>query len=330
VYKLPANIVMDRKIVTLEEFPEVLKAQKVVTGYKSTAEAKPEHLWYRLPRAEIDRAVKEFAQYVCKLLQGAPQGDKELQHLINTANELAYVARSPAIKVALLGAQGAGKSLMINAIFDSDGLSITGADGSACTSSITRYIAYPQSHARENNRFCAEIKFLNAKERDNLLREHAKSYYEWHQEDDDDDEIEEEGSIVRKKARRQDDMDHRPKDTAEDVFITLFGSRDDFRQNWSTSAYKTGEFLTLCRLKSEEVLEKQDLDSRGVALKFGDNQTDLLKQLRPFLTKVKDTTCLWPLVDSISIRFWHDILQAGLEIIDLPGKPYPCFQVHFY
>jgi hypothetical protein len=319
---------MGTGITTLEEFPEILNSQKALTRYNSIAEAKPKHEWYRLPKAEIDRAVKGFAQYVCELLQGAPQADKELQHLINTANELAYVARSPAIKVALLGAQGAGKSLMINAIFDSDGLSLTGADGSACTSSITRYVAYPQSHAGENNRFCAEIKFLSPKERDTLLREHARNYYQWHHEDDDD-EPEEDGSIVRTKARRHGElMDDRLKDTAEDVFITLFGSRDDFMQNWSTSAYKSGEFLTLCQMKSEEVLEEQGLDGRGIAIKIANNQVDLLKHLRPFLTKVKGVTCLWPLVDSISIRLCHEIVQAGLEIIDLPGRSAYAFKKH--
>jgi hypothetical protein len=181
---------MGTTIASLEEFPGVLNAQKSLSRYDSSTEAKPQHPWYKLPKGEIDRILKKVGQCVAKLLKGAPEGDKELQHLLRTSNELAYVRRSPAIKVALLGAQGAGKSLMINALFDCDGLSLTGADGSACTSSITRYVAYPESRAGENKRLYAEIKFLNAEKRDTLLKEHARAYYHWHHGDDDDDDDE--------------------------------------------------------------------------------------------------------------------------------------------
>jgi hypothetical protein len=311
---------MDVGVARLEEFLGTLNAQKPLTRYISTAEPKPDHAWYKLPKAEIDRMLKDLTQYVNSLLKGPPQEDKELQHLLRTCSELAHVSRSPPIKVALLGAQGAGKSLMINAIFDCEGLSLTGANGSACTSSITRYVAYPESESGDNNTLCAEIKFLSAEKRELLLKDHARSYYQWHHADDDedDDDDDDDEDIAHAKACRQDD--ERLKDTAEDIFITLFGSQDEFNESWSTSAYKNGEFLRICMLKSEEALKKENIDSQGIARKIGDNRTDLLKQLRPFLTKVKGTACLWPLVDIISIRLRHEVVQAGLELIDLPGK----------
>jgi hypothetical protein len=310
---------MSSGIVSFDDFPAFLSAQKSLVRYNSVLEAKPDHDWYSLKKTEIDSQLKDLAQHIGDLLKGAPQGDKELQHLLRTSSELSHVSLSPAIKVALLGAQGAGKSLMINAIFDCDGLSLTGADGAACTSSITRYVAFPETQFGDNTKFYAEVKFLSAEQRGTLLQEHARSYYHYQNSDDDSDD--EESS--RPKARRQEEMDERLKDTAEDVFVTLFGSQEAFTDNWSASAYKSGEFVRLCQLKGEEALKKENVDSYGVAMKIGDNQKDLLQQLRPFLTKVKGVACLWPLVDSISIRLCHDVLQANIELIDLPGQ-YSC------
>ncbi|KAH5398437.1 hypothetical protein HBI67_215240 [Parastagonospora nodorum] len=307
---------MDSAIIPFEEFSTYLNTQKGLTRYNSKDEKRPDHPWFSLPKAEIDRLLKEFAQLIGDLLRGSPHNDKELQHLDRTANQLAHVARSPAVKVALLGAQGAGKSLMINALFDCDGLSLTGADGAACTSSITRYAAYPETQPGEYTKFFAEIKFLSAEKREALLQEHARSYYHYqHAEEDSDDE-----DVPRSKVSRTDgELERRLKDTAEDVFTTLFGSQDSFEDNWGPDLYRSGEFVRLCQLKCEEALRNEDVNSQGIALKIADDQHGLLKQLRPFITKVEGVACLWPLVDSICIRFSHDLLQANVEIVDLPG-----------
>jgi hypothetical protein len=313
---------MNTSIISFDDFPTYLNTQKGLTRYNAKDEKKPDHPWFGLHKSEIDCLLKEFAQLVSNLLRGSPQDDRELQHVLRTVTDLAHVSRSPALKVALIGAQGSGKSLMINALFDCNGLSLTGADGAACTSSITRYAAYPESQNGENTKFFAEIQFLSAEKREALLQEHARSYYHYqHADEDSDDE-----DMPKSKAPRHDEQERRLKDTAEDVFITLFGSQESFGDNWSASSYKSGEFVRLCQLKSEEALRKENVDSQGIAMKIADDQQELLKQLRPFITKVKNVTCLWPLVDSICIRFCHDLLQAGLEILDLPGKPSVAFQ----
>lgn len=216
-------------ILSLEEFPAYLNTQKGLSRYNSRLERRPGHPWYQLDKTRIDGLLKNFAQEVIDHLKDSPADDKELQHLIRTANTLANVLRSPAIKIALVGAQGAGKSLSTNAIFDCDGLSLTGADGSACTSSITRYVDYPQ-RSGVSPQFFAEIKFLDAKKREALLEEHARSYYQYHHADEDSDE-EDVAPVKKKKQENTDAMDVRLKDTAEDVFITLFGSREAFQES---------------------------------------------------------------------------------------------------
>jgi hypothetical protein len=306
--------IMASDIVTLEQFPAYLSTQKSLSRYDPALEKRPNHIWYKIDKVKIDQSLKAFSQMISEMLAGSPEGDKELQHLLRTAPGLANVQRSPSIKVALIGAQGAGKSLSLNALFDCDGLSLTGADGAACTSSITRYV-----HYNGESRFSAEIKFLSADKREALLNEHARSYYHYqHADDDSDDE-----DTPRSKVTRHDELERRLKDTAEDIFLTLFGSREVFQESWSPMAYKNKEFVRVCQMKCEETLRREGGNS-GTAFKFADDQKDLIKQLRPFLTKVKGVTCLWPLVDHITIKFNNEVLQAGVEIIDLPGTCQLC------
>ncbi|KZM22265.1 hypothetical protein ST47_g6610 [Ascochyta rabiei] len=300
---------MASNIVTLEQFPAFLSTLKSLSRYNPEVERKPNHVWYRLDKVRIDNLLRAFSLIIIQMLHGSPDKDQELQHLLRTASGLANVLRSPVITVALIGAQGAGKSLSLNALFDCDGLSLTGADGAACTSSITRYAYYSGKY-----KFAAEIKFLDAEKREALLKEHARSYYHYqHADEDSDDE-----DAPRSRPSRHDETERRQKDTAEDAFLTLFGSLDAFQESWSAAAYRSGEFVRICKMKCEETLHEEHGGS-GIATKFADNQKDLIKQLKPFLTEVKGVTCLWPLVDQVTIKLNNELLQSGIEIIDLPG-----------
>ncbi|KAJ8119004.1 hypothetical protein OPT61_g125 [Boeremia exigua] len=300
---------MDSDIVKVEEFPAYLSTQKSLTRYNPAFEKKPNHAWYQMDKTTIDGLLRDFSQTIVTMLNGSPDDDSELQHLFRTATVLANVSRSPPVRVALIGAQGAGKSLSINALFDCDVLSLTGADGAACTSSITRYVHYNGEY-----RFSAEIKFLTAGKREALLQEHARNLFHYQHADVDSDD--EDAPLAR--PTRRDELERRLKDTAEDIFLTLFGDRDTFQESWSASSYKSGEFVNECQLKCEEALWREGGGS-GVAIKFADDQKDLIKQLRPFITEVKGVTCLWPFVDQITIKFNNELLQSGIEIIDLPG-----------
>ena len=146
-------------ILSFDEFPAYLHLRRSLPKYDSSTEKRQDHAWWRLDKTATDTMLKAFAQLITDLLKGSPTSDKELQYLLRTATDLSHVPRSAPTSVALLGAQGAGKSLTINAIFDCDGLSLTGAEGAACTSSIIKYVQYPKSSTGEN-KFFAEITFF--------------------------------------------------------------------------------------------------------------------------------------------------------------------------
>lgn len=128
--------------IKFEEFPKYLKDHKSIPRYNASEESKSTHLFWSLEKTTITKSLKAISDQVIDVLKGIPENDRELLHVQKTAKHLSTIKRSKPVKVALLGAQGAGKSLLINALFGLDGLSLTGADGAACTSSIIKYAHY--------------------------------------------------------------------------------------------------------------------------------------------------------------------------------------------
>jgi hypothetical protein len=292
------------------EFPAYIQPLKVLPKYNAEQEEKIPHPYWGLDRDKIGRLVASISDEVKAVLKDFPEDDKELHQLHDSGVRLPKIDRSPTMKVALLGNQGAGKSLLINALFDYDGLSLTGADGGACTSSVVKYLFYPG----DEKGFRAEVKFLTASKITALIKEHAKSYYDYYHEDDQLDE-----ELEQKKCAQKEDLDLKLKNTAEEFLETLFGSKQEFLESWNAPAYENGEFLSLSLLKYEDALQQIDANENVKTFSEQD-QYSLNKKLLPFLSKVDGQLCLWPLVDNVSIRITHPLLQHGIEIIDLPGQ----------
>jgi hypothetical protein len=297
-------------VLSLAEFQEHLKKVKNTPKYDPSTEEKISHPWWDLDKFTINTHLKEISEKVASCTQGAIGLDKELQHVANTASKLEQVERSSTVKVALIGAQGAGKSLLINALFDCTGLSLTGAKGFACTSAIVKY-AYGSGE-----KFSAEIRFLKAEMREEMIDEHIRSYLDYHNDLEDSDD---EGGGCRTRSFKEDEIDRKRKKTAEDFFDTIFGSRDEFLSAWSSSPVNTGEFKSLCQLKCKEAMEEYDMTSQGFTHFSKSSPTELLEEIKPFLSDVDGKICLWPIVDCVTIRLRHPLLQEGVEIIDLPG-----------
>lgn len=290
-----------------DEFQGLVQKLKIVPKYNAASEKKTPHPWWDLDKEKINAILEEISGVTTSSTKGATGLDRELQHVTNTATMLKKVDRAPTIKVALKGAQGAGKSLLINALFDCKGLSLTGANG-ACTSVIIKY-AYCSG-----DRYTAEVQFLDAKMTEETIDEHIKSYVHYHNDLEDSDN--EDGPKVR--SLSQDQIEEKLKKTAEDFFDTIFGSRDEFLTAWSSSPVNTGEFKSLCQLKCKEAMENYDITYQGVAHFSKSSPEELLEKIKPFVSSVTNGHCLWPIVKHVTIRHDHPLLQ-GLEIIDLPG-----------
>jgi hypothetical protein len=296
-------------LLDYEDFQAQAYRFKPALKYNAGTESKIPHAWWDLDRDTIHANLKDISERVASCVKGKTGLDRELEHVVKSAAMLEQVERAPAVKVALIGAQGAGKSLLINALFDCTGLSLTGAKGFACTSAIVKYAYGP------GDKFSAEVQFLNAKKREEMVDEHIRSYMDYHNDLDDSDD--EDGPRTR--SFKQDEIDRKRKKTAEDFFDTIFGSRDEFLTAWSSSPVNTPEFKSLCQLKCKEAMLEQDMNSQGIAMFSKNTPKDLLEVIKPFLSNVNGQVCLWAIVDCVTIRLNHPLLQHGVEIIDLPG-----------
>ncbi|KAH8724226.1 hypothetical protein GQ44DRAFT_760353 [Phaeosphaeriaceae sp. PMI808] len=300
-----------KPIHSFESFQEYVKTVKISPKYDSAAEGKLGHAWWDVDKPAIHALLKDISEQVATCVRGVPGLDKELQHVANTAAKLEQVERGAVVKVALIGAQGAGKSLLINALFDCTGLSLTGAKGFACTSTIVKYAYGP------SKKFSAEVRFLNAEMRDRMINEHIRSYVDYYNDLEDSDD---EGSRRRTRSFKQDEVDRKRKQTAEDFFSTLFGSKEEFVDAWSSSPVDTEEFKSLCQIKCKDAMEGFDSTSQGVTHFIKSSPTELVEEIRPFLSNVDGKVCLWPIVDCVTVRLNSALLKEGLEIIDLPGS----------
>jgi hypothetical protein len=73
------------------------------------------------------------------------------------------------------------------------------------------------------------------------------------------------------------------------------------------------------QVKCTEAMGEYDLTSQGITHCSKPTPSELLKEIKPFLSNVEDQICLWPIVDCVTIRLNQPLLQEGVEIIDLPG-----------
>lgn len=293
-------------ILSWEEFQDQAHLGKAAPRYSTAKEPKKHHPWWELDKGGIHSNLNDIAEKIDQATKIKAKLDSDLHHVAVTASKLGQIDRSNPVKVALIGAQGAGKSLLINALFDYSGLSLTGAKGFACTSTVVKYAYAP------GEGFAAEVCFLNAKKRDAIICEHIRSLVQHYNDLDSDDE----GESCN--GGSKDQYDTQRKETADDFFGTIFGSHEEFESAWN---YKSGtaEFKSLCELKCEDATKRFDANGSGAVIFTKATPMELLQDVKPFLTQVEDQACLWPLVDCVTIRFNHSLLYQGLEIIDLPG-----------
>src|SRR6478609_8076117 len=84
--------------------------------YNPTYESLPGHKFFRLDRGAIDDEFHKISTAVLKTLDGARPQDKQLAALQLLARRLQTVVIPETLDIAVVGEQGMGKSLAINAL----------------------------------------------------------------------------------------------------------------------------------------------------------------------------------------------------------------------
>lgn len=307
-------LVPESGLVTIDEFPEYMQKYRSVPRYDSSLETKGNHPYWALPRERIDADLDRIYQKLLEPLKEIPTGDRELAHLHKTVHAVPQIKRSSEISIGLVGAQGAGKSMFLNALFDTEGISWSGADGEACTRTVVKFAHFaPNSTLEGSDSFYADIKFLDNSKIEEMIREHVKDI-KYYQEDADDSEDEEPRGT---QSYEQDELDKQRYDTAREIFKVLFGSEKDFLHHWASP---TEESKQHCKIKCREAMKKCGVsDGENSCIKSANNPHELMSKIKQFLADMKGVDCFWPLVDHVTIRFNHELLKHGAVIIDVPG-----------
>lgn len=119
----------DLGLLEEHEFLENIKNIIASPKYDSSCESKIPHACWDLNNPRINAILRRIEERMSEILQKVPDSDKELQHIKTQLHHIAHYDRKKAITIALLGAQGTGKSMLICALFEIAGLSLTGKLG---------------------------------------------------------------------------------------------------------------------------------------------------------------------------------------------------------
>ncbi|KAL4912376.1 hypothetical protein BDW62DRAFT_215060 [Aspergillus aurantiobrunneus] len=212
--------------------------------------------------------------------------------------------------VGFIGDSGAGKSSLINALLDQEGLARSSGNGDACTTVVTEFRQVDQTHQYP---YTIEADFMNIDEMKELLQELLKSYRIRHtrafSEVSDQQEIE---RITLLSGR---------------AFMTLkslFPNEEELTEVFLSSEEPRAEEVILTRLE-EWALAGLDHRPGGRDVLHHRIEAQDIYDCRENIDTLTVASvepgrpALWPFVKLIRVYLRSRILRTGLVVADLPG-----------
>lgn len=147
-----------------------------------------------------------------------------------------------------------------------------------------------------------------------MIREYVKDYAHVYDDGEDSDEEGEAGP----RGFKNDRDDLRRAETAVEVFETLFGSKEEFLEEWAH--LEREDFVGMCQPKCSIIIQENKVDGKNIARTDGATADELLQKLKPFMVNEKSLPQLWPPVDYVTIRLDHELLRYGAIVIYVPDN----------
>jgi hypothetical protein len=287
------------------------KRSKCPPAYDPASETPPDHAWFNIPRTTTDKQVHDAVDMVTDITATARKEDKELVALRKMGRDVRDILLKSSSDVAIVGQQGMGKSLMINALMDRHNLSKTSAKGGACTASAIKYRHKPGVKDREES-YDAEVEFMDDECLHEIASEHVRRYHHFHYSNnvDPDCYFEEEQAAQ----------------TALDFFRLVFNSEYDsdakkqLKELLQESNVKNGELLSATLQQAISRIEEANVNADRIIYFKGMGIEGLMKKVEKYIADAPDMPTLWPIVHGVTIRLGSSLARNGVCLIDLPGN----------
>ncbi|KAK5662314.1 hypothetical protein OQA88_8220 [Cercophora sp. LCS_1] len=240
---------------------------------------------------------------------------KFLERCIGEAGEC-YNRKKCRLLVGVQGQTGAGKSSLLNAILDYEGL-LPSSNAEASTAAVCK-IRY-NHHDESPEPFLAKVIFRSKEDVERELNQYFRDVVER-------DTILKtnsfEGSGVTEEEKQQ-QYDEKRK-LLDDLNVSIHAAKDKIAATWSLTAGQLAGMDANTLLGHEYKHITRFLDTSSLIT--GNDPAVFSKSLRPYLDSSyqvlgseRNTVTLWPLVDHVEIQLESDILKTGIVLVDLPG-----------
>lgn len=317
------SMAVQSKILSFEEYKNEHEREEVkvsrkakrlpkgVKAYDPRQEKLPDHRWFKRNKPNVEAQIRDIADQVVDILEFARIDDKELFSIRKAANDVREVAASEGKEVAIVGQQGMGKSLMINALQDRRDLSKTSAKGKACTASAIKY-RHKSGAGDLEEIYDAAVTFMDDTCLDEIIKEHIRRYGHFHFS----------GNV----DPLYQDEEARAAATAEDFFDIVFNADNDntakaeLESLMTTSEIQSGALLSATmKMAHERIAETEAGEDRCV--RFENKEIGpLLRSVENYMAQQEDLPALWAIVQEVIISLGSALSREGVCVIDLPGK----------
>ncbi|KAF3034625.1 hypothetical protein E8E12_006678 [Didymella heteroderae] len=272
------------------------------------------HPGFKLAENITDKVMRMFTQFISKsMLDGYK--DEEAIRLRNEIIRKMKINYQDAVRLAVAGDTGVGKSALLNALLGVLNLTIESDSGGACTCVITEF---RQSKPTQGTPYAAEVKFFCLEVCKNLVKGLFSQWYH-----------------VKAKQRENpddvDDVELSQMSTARDCLQELFADRLEFGSaemfmGTATSAKDPKVVNQLMNWTSE--IHQQFIKDGETSVHFeASTPEELTEQYHPFTRSVPNASydgkplrfTPWPLVEVVQVSLASPILAQNVIIADVPG-----------
>ncbi|KAJ4381797.1 hypothetical protein N0V86_003162 [Didymella sp. IMI 355093] len=266
------------------------------------------HPGFQLAEDITQKILQTFIQFITASIQGG-YDDDEAQRLRNEIIRKKPINYQDAVRLAVAGDTGVGKSALLNALL---GVSDSGG---ACTCVITEF---RQSKPTQSTPFAAEVKFFCLEVCKNLVK---GLFTQWF-------------NVKAKQRENPDELDDKElseMSTARDCLQELFADRLEFGSaemfmNTATSTKDSKVLSQLMRWTTE--IYQQFIKEGETSVCFeASTPEELAEQYHPFTRSVPNASfdgkplrfTPWPLVEVVQVFLASPILAQNVIIADVPG-----------